>query len=92
MENLTVKELIEEAKKQGIEISCYSNGKPKISKADIIELLTLDETIEKELNVEVKDKDKKNSTKKKKEAKKESVTFHRPKSITQSDRFKKRRF
>jgi len=95
MENMTVKELIAQASKEGIEIPCYANGKPKISKAEIIELLTLDSKIEEELGVEVEVKvknKKKKSTKKKKEAEKESVTFHRQKPVSKSTRFRKRRF
>lgn len=39
MEELTVKELLVVAKEKGIEVPLYKNGKPKISKPELIALI-----------------------------------------------------
>ena len=76
LEEYTVSALVVIAEANEIEVPLYNNGKSKMSKSDLIELLL-------ENKVEVKEKVEESG---------EAVTFHRQKPISKSIKFKRRRY
>lgn len=81
LETYTTPELVVIGEANELEIPCYKNGKTKLSKSALIDLLV-------DAGVEVAPKVEESKAK----SGKESVTFHRPKPVSQSRRFKLRRF